>query len=98
MKPAIKASVFGEDVYLDLALIVQSELDSSYSYDSSLRSALISSGNENYTINFINGSVYKNNSNIGKLSEKKLKLDEKLYLTTQDIELLLELLNLVTQK
>ena len=90
--------MFGEDVYLDLALIVQSELDASYSYDSSLRSALISSGNENYTINFINGSVYKNNSNIGKLSEKKLKLDEKLYLTTQDIELLLELLNLVTQK
>ena len=90
--------MFDEDVYLDLALIVQSELDVSYSYDSSLRSALISSGNENYTINFINGSVYKNNSNIGKLSEKKLKLDEKLYLTTQDIELLLELLNLVTQK
>lgn len=79
-------------VYLDAAFVLKKELNYSYSYDSSFRSAFIYLEDKLYTINFINDTVYRQNEPITKLSSSRFTLDNKEYFTKQDIEILLDLL------
>ncbi len=88
-----KGVLFEEIVYVDLALVLEKELNSIYSYDPNLMNATVRFDGKFFTISLINGSIYDDkNSFTGRISDKKLVIDGKTYIDKQDIDTLLELL------
>ena len=86
------------DIYLDPALVIQKESSYKYIYDPTQRSILIYTQGNEYAINLINKTIYKDNSMVAKLSDKFLLLDGYYYLTKQDIDIILNLIQTFSDK